>query len=63
MKTSIAEINLKHFNTKTNIIDQITNSRNWFEENFVSVILTKLEHFTERDSGWVVFEIMHRKIN
>lgn len=63
VKTSDGETDIKHFNTKTSVIDHNTNLKEWFEENVKEKILSKLESFQERDSGWALFEILHLKVN
>lgn len=63
IKPQTGETDLKHFNTRNQIIDQNTNLKVWFSENVKDKLLAKLEDFQLRDSGWALFEIIHLKVN
>lgn len=53
----------KYFNTKNGIIDKISNLKKWFVENIEDVMLTELEEFQERDSGWALSRVVNLAIN
>lgn len=56
-------IELKTFTTANSIISMSTNLKQWYKENVVEKLLSKLEDFQERDSGWSLYELLHLKIN
>jgi len=63
IKPQTGEIDLKTFNTKNQVIDTGTDLKQWYNENVSSKILTKLEEFAEKDSGWALYEILGLKVN
>lgn len=63
VKPQNGETDLKHFSTRNNIIDRNTNLKNWYLEHVTNKILTKLEEFQERDSGWALYQIVQLKVN
>lgn len=63
VKVKNGETDIKHFSTSNNIIDNNTNLKEWYKEHVQDKLLTKLEEFQERDSGWALYEILHLKIN
>lgn len=63
VKPQSGEIDFKHFSTKNAIIDVNTNLKIWYDKQIKDVLLTKLEDFQERDSGWALHEIIYLKVN
>ncbi len=63
VKPQNLETDIKTFSTANNVIDRNTDLYDWYESNIENKILSKLEEFQERDSGWALFEIIHLKIN
>lgn len=63
IKPQNKEIETKHFLTKNRIIDKNTNLKEFYDEHIKNNILTKLEEFQERDSGWALYEILQLKVN
>ncbi|XP_050308625.1 uncharacterized protein LOC126745018 [Anthonomus grandis grandis] len=63
IKPQTGEIELKHFTTKNQIVDRNTDLRKFYNDYIKTNILTKLEEFQERDSGWALYEILQLKIN
>lgn len=63
IKTTDGVTDIKHFNTSNNIIDRNTKLKNWFTDNVVNIVLSKMEEFQERDSCWALYEIYHLKVN
>lgn len=63
IKPQNGETDIKHFSTKNYTIDKNTNLKAWYIEHVKDKILTKLEEFQERDSGWALYEILHLKVN
>nr|CAI5821754.1 unnamed protein product [Callosobruchus analis] len=58
-----AETSIKHFVTKSEIIDNNTNLKEWYKEHVNDKMLAKFEEFQEKDSGWALLEILHLKVN
>jgi hypothetical protein len=63
IKPQNGEIDLKTFSTKNNPIDSATDLKQWYQDNVVDKLMTKLEEFAERDSGWALEEILGLKVN
>jgi hypothetical protein len=63
IKPQNAETSIKHFSTKSAIIDNNTNLKDWYKTNVIDTVLVKLEEFQERDSGYALLEILQLKIN
>lgn len=63
VKPQNGETDFKHFNTRNAVIDRNTNLRVWYQDNVADKILSKLEEFQERDSGWALLKIVHLKVN
>lgn len=53
----------KYINTKNAPIYQQTDLNEWYIHNIQSKILTGLEEFQERDSGWTITAIINLQIN
>ncbi|XP_046737560.1 uncharacterized protein LOC124406251 [Diprion similis] len=53
----------KFFNTRNEIILQTTDINEWFIENVTNRLLTKVEDFQEKDSGWSLLEIINLAVN
>ncbi|XP_015125084.1 uncharacterized protein LOC107046880, partial [Diachasma alloeum] len=53
----------KFFSTRNEIILPDTDIGDWFEVNVIECLLTKIEDFQERDSGWNLVEVIHLVIN
>ncbi|KAB0802804.1 hypothetical protein PPYR_04990 [Photinus pyralis] len=56
-------VELKTFATKNCIIDCNTNIRQWYKENVYFKLQQKLEEFSEKGSGWALYEVLHLKVN
>ncbi|KAK5646328.1 hypothetical protein RI129_004792 [Pyrocoelia pectoralis] len=56
-------IDLKTFATKNEIISTGTDLSQWYQTHIVDKIQTKIEEFSEKDSGWALQEILHLKVN
>nr|CAI5865167.1 unnamed protein product [Callosobruchus analis] len=63
IKPQNAETSIKHFVTKSEIIDNNTNLKEWYKEHVNDKMLAKFEEFQEKDSGWALLEILHLKVN
>ncbi|KAK4884494.1 hypothetical protein RN001_000765 [Aquatica leii] len=63
IKPQTAEIDLKTFCTKNNVIDRTTNLKQWYQEHVFDKLATKLEEFSEKDSGWALEELLGLKVN
>ena len=48
----------KHFQTKSHVVLQSTNLPEWFQNNIADKLLSKIEDFQEKDSGWSLTEII-----
>ena len=53
----------KNFATKNVEILQTTQLKPWFRTNVKEPILTRMEEFKERDSGWTLVSIISLEIN
>ncbi|XP_046737970.1 uncharacterized protein LOC124406578 [Diprion similis] len=53
----------KFFNTRNEIILLTTDIKEWFIENVTNRLLTKVEDFQEKDSGWSLLEIINLAVN
>ncbi|XP_043285742.1 uncharacterized protein [Venturia canescens] len=53
----------KFFNTRNEAILAATDIKRWFDENVTDQLLTKIEEFQERDSGWSLREIINLVVN
>ncbi|XP_031777338.1 uncharacterized protein LOC116415884 [Nasonia vitripennis] len=56
-------IETKYFNTKNHEILSTTLLNNWFKSNVIEPLLTDIEEFQERDSGWTLHSIENIQIN
>nr|CAI5829836.1 unnamed protein product [Callosobruchus analis] len=63
IKPSSGEDDIEHFQTKNRVIDHNTDLDVHYDNHIQNNILTKLEEFQERDSGWSLYEIIQLKIN
>lgn len=63
IKPSDGETDIKHFTTKNRVIDHNTNIKQFYLSHIKENVLTKLEEFQERDSGWALYEILQLKVN
>ncbi|XP_074025815.1 uncharacterized protein [Leptinotarsa decemlineata] len=63
MKPQTGETDIKHFQTKNRILDSNTDLKLFYDEHIKHNILTKLEEFQEKDSGWSLYEILQLKVN
>lgn len=54
---------LKYFNTKNEMIDNGTSLVDWYQEFVKDKILTKLQEFSEKDSGFALNKIMNLEVN
>lgn len=54
---------LKFFNTNNTVILRSTNLQEWFNENVQGKVLSKVEDFQEKDSGWSLVEILNLTVN
>lgn len=59
--TGVLEV--KSFNTRNEVISNYTNLQDWYKQFVQDKILSKLEEFQERDSGWALHEILHLKVH
>ncbi|KAK5637820.1 hypothetical protein RI129_000194 [Pyrocoelia pectoralis] len=57
------EIDQKTFATKNEVISVATNLKEWYLDNVINKLQTKLEGFEEEGSGWALHEISHLKVN
>ncbi|XP_031789251.1 uncharacterized protein LOC107981634 [Nasonia vitripennis] len=53
----------KYFNTKNHEILSTTLLNKWFKSNVIEPLLTDIEEFQERDSGWTLHSIENIQIN
>lgn len=56
-----SERDVKHYNTRNNIIDTHTNLREWYQKHVIYKIILKVDKFQEGDSGWAVYAILRFK--
>ncbi|KAB0790087.1 hypothetical protein PPYR_15588 [Photinus pyralis] len=56
-------VDLKTFRTKNDVINNITDLHEWYKENVYFILQQKLEEFSEKDSGWALYEVLHLKVN
>jgi hypothetical protein len=56
-------LEFKYLNSKYQPIWRDTNIQEWFNTNVKSSILTQLEEFQERDSGWALYTIINVTFN
>lgn len=63
VKPQTGETDIKHFSTKNRLIDLNTDIKQFYVDHVKTNILTKLEDFQERDSGWALYEILQLKVN
>nr|CAI5869116.1 unnamed protein product [Callosobruchus analis] len=63
IKPQNAETSIKHFVTKSEIIDNNTNLKEWYMKYVNDKMLVKFDDFQEKDSGWALLEILHLKVN
>ncbi|KAK4876877.1 hypothetical protein RN001_009383 [Aquatica leii] len=63
IKPQTAEIDLKTFCTKNNVIDRTTNLKRWYQNHVFDKLAKKLEEFAEKDSGWALQELLGLKVN
>ncbi|XP_034944281.1 uncharacterized protein [Chelonus insularis] len=56
-------VEIKYFSVKNEAILPSTDIKKHFLENVVDELLTKVEDFQERDSGWSLVEIDHLQVN
>nr|CAI5863254.1 unnamed protein product [Callosobruchus analis] len=61
IKPQNAETSIKHFVTKSEIIDNNTNLKKWYMKYVNDKMLVKFDDFQEKDSGWALLEILHLK--
>lgn len=54
---------IKYINTINHAMESNTNRKEWFTKNIQTTILSKLEEFQERDSGWALSRIINLQIN
>lgn len=56
-------IDMKYFNTKSNIIFKSTNLQDWFNENVIEQIINDIEDFEGKESGWSLHSLIHLEVN
>ena len=56
-------VEIKTFNTRNEVISNITNLDDWYKKYILEKILRKLEEFQERDLGWALSKILHLKVH
>lgn len=56
-------VEVKTFNTRNEVIDGVTDLKEWYNVNVLDKLMSKLSEFQERDSGWALAEILHLKVN
>lgn len=57
------KVSVKNFGTRNVKLFQTTNLRNWYRNDIMKPILTSLEEFQERDSGWALSKIQNLLVN
>ncbi|XP_076298346.1 uncharacterized protein LOC143217694 [Lasioglossum baleicum] len=57
------EVSVKSFGTRNVALFRTSNLRQWYQRDVVPTILTSLEEFQERDSGWALSKILHLIVN
>ncbi|XP_076278023.1 uncharacterized protein LOC143207955 [Lasioglossum baleicum] len=57
------EVSVKSFSTRNVALFRTSNLRQWYQRDVVPTILTSLEEFQERDSGWALSKILHLIVN
>ncbi|XP_076291056.1 uncharacterized protein LOC143214203 [Lasioglossum baleicum] len=57
------EVSVKSFGTRNVALLRTSNLRQWYQRDVVPTILTSLEEFQERDSGWALSKILHLIVN
>ncbi|KAJ8912597.1 hypothetical protein NQ315_000466 [Exocentrus adspersus] len=63
IKPQSGDTDKKAFATKNHTIDINTNLKTWYRDNVIHVLASKLEEFSEKDSGWTLLEVLHLKVN
>jgi len=53
----------KNVNTKNYELFRMSNLEEWYESRVIEPILTSLEKFPERDSGWTLSRILNLTVN
>jgi hypothetical protein len=59
VKNDEVSIEVKHFNTRNAAILPSTDLKSWFENDVRNPLLTMVEDFEQRDSGWSMIEIIN----
>ncbi|XP_076301498.1 uncharacterized protein LOC143219367 [Lasioglossum baleicum] len=57
------EVSVKSFSSRNVALFRTSNLRQWYQRDVVPTILTSLEEFQERDSGWALSKILHLIVN
>ncbi|XP_076278400.1 uncharacterized protein LOC143208149 [Lasioglossum baleicum] len=57
------EVSVKSFGTRNVALFRTSDLRQWYQRDVVPTILTSLEEFQERDSGWALSKILHLIVN
>ncbi|XP_076384611.1 uncharacterized protein LOC143263784 [Megalopta genalis] len=57
------EVSVKSFSTRNVALFHSSNLRRWYAKDVVPTLLTSIEEFQERDSGWALSKILHLMVN
>ena len=57
------DVKIVYFIKKSSIVLKSTNFGNWFNENILTVLLTKIQEFQENESGWTLKSIDNLVVN
>jgi hypothetical protein len=63
IKPQTGEVDLKSFSTKNSPLDSTTDLKRWYQDNVTDKLMTKLEEFAEKDSGWALHKLLGLKVN
>jgi hypothetical protein len=58
IKPQTGEVDLKSFSTKNSPHDSTTDLKRWYQDNVTDKLMTKLEEFAEKNSGWALHELL-----
>ena len=56
-------VQIIYFTTKSTILLKSTNYEDWFDENVKDALLTRIQEFQEKDSGWTLKSIDSLDVN